>query len=267
MSRKIRTTLIYFLIYFVTICFPIACYSGSFYDDSSPIPKVLSEKTYLSTNLHADRGKGKLSTVNYQILGELIKWGTPVKIIEYYSNDNNTSNPSSSEYKLIDLNTKKEHRFVIYGKTLRHLTADDFFKKITTDDIESLKKKFEKLSDVDKYGINNGVAIEGMSKEGIYFALGAPPIFANQLSLDNSDLWRYWYSRRGEFQVSFDKNGKVNTITGTYPNKRDYRPTKTVAHERMDVEGKLKKLKELYDEKLISHEDYEKKKAEILSKL
>ena len=44
--------------------------------------EVTGRKMYLATNLHADRGLGTLNSVNYQVIGTLIPWGTRVNISE-----------------------------------------------------------------------------------------------------------------------------------------------------------------------------------------
>jgi len=233
--------------------------------------KVITERTYLATNLHADRGSGRLSSVNYQVIGTLIKWGTPVKIIMNYSYDDT----STEEYRLIDLSNNTDHMFTIHGRTLKYMTPVQYFDSITTEDLIALKNKVDQLSKIDKFAIEKGIVIEGMSKDAVLIAIGIPPIFANP-SPDRSNIWQYWHNRRNIFKVNFDNDGKVSSVTGRYPKTEQYVPLpnedekkdEITTSENQDVDNikqRLENLKKLYDEKLITKEDYERKKAEILS--
>ena len=205
----------------------------------------------------------------------MIKWGTPVKIIEIYSDND-------SEYRLIDLNKNIEHRFTFHHRTLKYQTSYQYFDAITTENLNELKMKIDQLSQIDKVGIDKGVVMEGMSKEGILIALGLPPIFVNP-SPYRSLTWNYWFNKRNRFKVSFDSNGKVSNTCGNYPYKQQYAPPpveklddSSIKTDQNDIDTKedqnddgikeqLESLKRLYEEKLISKEDYDRKKAEILS--
>jgi hypothetical protein len=222
--------------------------TGSLSTESFALERVITEKTFLSTNLHADRGKGALRSVNYQVMGTLIKWGTPVKIIMV----------DDRECKLIDLYKNIPHRFYFHRKTLKHQTPVQYFHSITTEDFNALKTKIDQLSQVDKAGIDKGIVMEGMSKEGVLIALGLPPIFVNP-SPDKSTIWHYWFNKRTTFKVIFDNDGKVSDISGYYPYKQAYVPS------TIDIKEKLEILRQLYEEELITKEDYERKKAETLS--
>jgi len=72
------------------------------------------------------------------------------------------------------------------------------------------KAKMQKLSAVDQEGIRTGRPQVGMSRDGVLFAMGRPPIHANP------DLkapeWRYWKNRFATEVVAFDAKGKVSAI-------------------------------------------------------
>lgn len=57
------------------------------------------------------------------------------------------------------------------------------------------------LSAIDRDGISRGVAQVGMTRQGVFFALGPPPIEATP-SLD-VPVWRYWRTRHTAFEVRF----------------------------------------------------------------
>jgi outer membrane protein assembly factor BamE (lipoprotein component of BamABCDE complex) len=75
---------------------------------------------------------------------------------------------------------------------------------------ECKTSKVKSLSAVDQEGIKQGVALKGMTREGVVLAMGIPPRHKTP-SLD-ADSWKYWVNRFGTMQVKFDKNGLVSEI-------------------------------------------------------
>ena len=151
-----------------------------------------------------------------------------------------------------------------------------YFDSISTEDLDTLKSSIDQFAQIDKVGIDKGIVMEGMSRNGVLIALGVPPVFVNP-SPGNSTTWHYWFNKRNRFKVLFDNEGKVNKISGKYPYRQQYVPDTSKKQEDLDIKEKqdndfgikekLEKLKKLYEEKLITKEDYESKKAEILSEL
>ena len=165
---------------------------------------------------------------------------------------------------MIDLSNNIEHSFNFHRRTLKYQTRYQYFDALTTEDLNDLKSTIEQLPQIDKTGIDKGIVMEGMSKKGVMVALGLPPIFSNP-SPDRSNIWHYWFKKKSQFKVSFNENAKVNGISGNYPYKQQYIPS----NEKDDdgIEEKLKSLKKLFEDELITKEDYESKKAELLSEL
>lgn len=58
--------------------------------------------------------------------------------------------------------------------------------------------------------IATGKALEGMTKQGVVYALGIPPRHVTP-SLD-ADTWKYWTNRYGTFNVEFNEKGIVSRI-------------------------------------------------------
>jgi hypothetical protein len=71
------------------------------------------------------------------------------------------------------------------------------------------KDKVAKLSKIDQEGIKAGVVKAGMSKEGVTFAIGYPPMHRTP-SLQ-SDVWTFWRNRWATMQVVFE-DGKVSRV-------------------------------------------------------
>jgi len=163
------------------------------------------EKYYLAYNLHADPSNNRLYSVNYQIPGNLLKWGTPVQIL----------NISDREIVFRDLDNNLKYHYYIHRRTLRATTLKKHFNRVFTKNIKALKAKVAHLSSIDKKGIEEGKVLLGMSKQGVIIAIGYPPEFATPNPM-KSNKWHYWYNRWTQFYVLFGKNGKVIDIIGHY---------------------------------------------------
>jgi hypothetical protein len=66
------------------------------------------------------------------------------------------------------------------------------------------------LSPVDRKGIQMGTALEGMTRQGVIYAMGYPPPHRTP-SLD-SERWIDWRNRFNTFAVVFDPSGLVMGI-------------------------------------------------------
>ncbi len=163
------------------------------------------EKYYLACNLHADPSNNRLYSVNYQVPGNLLKWGTPVQIL--------TASRKEIVFRNLDNNLK--YHYYIHKRTLRVTSLHKHFNRVFTKNIQQLKAKVASLSSVDKQGIEEGRVLIGMSKQGVIIAIGYPPEFATPNPM-HSNRWHYWYNRWSQFFVTFGKNGKVIDITGHY---------------------------------------------------
>ena len=72
--------------------------------------------------------------------------------------------------------------------------------------------------------IRQGKVMVGMTKEQVIMAVGYP--MANETKSLDEDLWRYWISSFGPYQVLWDSKGRVKEIAAdqlTY-NIIAYRP-------------------------------------------
>ncbi|HIJ78973.1 MAG: hypothetical protein OEY01_07870 [Desulfobulbaceae bacterium] len=185
--------------------------SSKYVGESVDSSEVIGKKMFLKTNLHADRGTGHLSSVNYQVIGKLIKWGSPVIISE-----EKVSDDALLDFVLKEIEANENHNFFFHGRTLRYETPYSYLKKILTEDPAELERTIAGLSAIDQQGIEKGIVLVGMSKIGVRVALGDPPVFANP-DPKTAVIWHYWYNKRGQFKVAFDEGGMVKEITGFYP--------------------------------------------------
>ena len=66
------------------------------------------------------------------------------------------------------------------------------------------------FSEIDQKGINNGEALNGISKEGIRVALGYPA--SHRTPPLEEDVWVYWRNRHQQIRVCFGDDGKVIAV-------------------------------------------------------
>lgn len=159
---------------------------------------VEGSKVFAITNLHADFGKARLYAMNYQV----------PRVI-----------PVCSEFtiedigkKAIELNFEGADWDFIWDKHTRKagMSLEENFKLFFAKSCDEASKKISKLSKVDQKGIKKGKPFVGMTKEGILFAMGRPPIHATP-SLESSS-WIYWTNKWLRDIIEFDDKGVVTKI-------------------------------------------------------
>ena len=149
---------------------------------------------FLQRNLHADENN-RTYTTNYQF-PTLIPMGTPVRI----------DSQNRKVVKFTRLDTNQQFTF-LKTKHLRESYEETQAKYFGSEDPTP---KIAELSEVDQQGISQGMALEGMTKEGVLYACGYPPDHKTP-SLD-SNQWRYWTTKMRTQLVFFDENGVVTRI-------------------------------------------------------
>jgi hypothetical protein len=160
---------------------------------------------YLACNLHPDGAKNTLSSINYQLDGGLLPWGTEVKVVA----------AGRRGVKMQDVKTNVTYDYQFHKRTVQAGAPDEHVRKILTRDINSVKNEINKLPALDQQGIKEGRVKKGMTRKGTLIALCPPPEFATPDPM-NADAWDYWYDRYRRFVVHFGANGKVEKTPG-YP--------------------------------------------------
>ncbi|WP_339724020.1 outer membrane protein assembly factor BamE [uncultured Paraglaciecola sp.] len=147
-------------------------------------------------NLHPDQKRKVLYALNYQLPSIL---------------------PMCAKVKIEDIG-KKEIEFVYQGITYRYLW-DKHTKKAGQSLEENFKQYFgtscedakvANLSQADQDGIKSGQPQVGMTKEGILFTMGRPPIHATPTLETNT--WMYWSNKWVRKAIDFDDKGVVTQI-------------------------------------------------------
>jgi hypothetical protein len=180
-----------------------------------PLKALLNKDHYLRTNLHVAPRNRYLSSVNYQVVGILVPWGTPVRV------ELKPGAVAGDEESIFLRNVKDNtlYPFFFHHRTAKYSSKHDYFTRIFADDPTVVQREVEQLSEVDREGIAKGIVLKGMSRKGVGIALGFPPEFVNP-DPDNAAAWHYWYDKDEKFSVLFGKDGLVEQVKGRYPPAR-----------------------------------------------
>lgn len=169
-----------------------------------PLQEMVGHYYFLGYNLHADHFAKKVSSVNYQIRGDLIPWGTEVRIMRV-----------TRDFLVFEHVAKRQqYRYIFHWKTKSEGPVLEHVKKVFLDKVDDLTKQVEAMNAIDKDGIYEGRAKLGMSREGVLIAIGYPPEFANPEALMTDRDWLYWSSRYFKMVVSFGRDGLVSRVSG-----------------------------------------------------
>jgi hypothetical protein len=154
------------------------------------------EKLVLLSNLHPDMNKQVVYTMNYQLP---------------------TMMPMCDEVTVVKQNKKK---FIFDWKGVQYTMIFDGHTKKTGIDFETALGDFfgkkcdsgvvAKMSEIDKKGIKRGMPLEGMTRQGILYAMGRPPRHVNP-DLE-AYTYMYWLNRFKRKAIEFDDNGIVENI-------------------------------------------------------
>lgn len=147
-------------------------------------------------NIHADDANDRLYAINYQ-MQKLIPMCSQFVIKDIGKKEIEISHNGTTYSYILDKYTRKA------GQSLKQN-----FNLFFGDKCDS--EKVKQLSEIDQKGIKKGRPIVGMTKEGVKYAMGLPPIHGTT-SLD-SNRWTYWVNRWARNIMEFDENGKLETI-------------------------------------------------------
>jgi hypothetical protein len=174
--------------------------------DILPLKRMEGHYYFLGYNLHADMLQNKVSSVNYQLQGALLPWGTEVRIIRFQRN----------HLLFEDVGKGKRYRYEFHYKTRRSVPLAEHLGRVFLENPDGLRRQLEGMSEIDRDGIYEGRVKLGMSRDAVLIAIGYPPEFANRQALMTDRDWTYWLSRFSKMVVGFGRDGRVNRITGDY---------------------------------------------------
>jgi hypothetical protein len=171
----------------VSICLSPLVHAGEFKE---------GDKLQTLTNLHPDMARRQLYTMNYQQDG-LIPVCSEVTVKKISGKE------MVFDYQGAEFTLEYEKHTKGAGVSFQAALETAFGPACD-------QAKISKLGQLDQEGIRSGKPRIGMTKDGIHFAMGRPPMHATP-SLDVS-YWLYWANRFGKTGIEFDDKGKVSLI-------------------------------------------------------
>ncbi len=145
---------------------------------------------YTLTNLHPDPVKHQLYSSNFQLPGALIPRCTAVKVVDV---------------------SKKRFVFTIKDVQYKY----DFNPRSNPEGLDANLKQYfakscdssaaSKLSGADQQGIRDGKPRVGMSKQGVIYAMGYPPVSPTTPDI-KAPVWKYFINRFNTMNLEFNGN-------------------------------------------------------------
>jgi hypothetical protein len=150
---------------------------------------------YTLVNLHPDNERSRLYAVNFQQRG-LIPVCSEVEFLGF--------GPKSFKFRVVS--TNREYEYVNHKAAAEPFPdhVSRFFGPVCPRD------EIESLSEIDRRGIREGRAIEGMSRRGVIFAMGHPPRHVNPDP--NAPSFMYWKNRFNRVEIQFGPDDIVMGI-------------------------------------------------------
>lgn len=155
------------------------------------------ETLVLKTNLHPDMAKRYLYTINYN-LDSLMPMCSEVKIVK------------KKKRSWLKFEWEGQVYVMEFDKHTSRSGAD--FDAVLNNyfGTECDEKTVAGMSEVDQKGIKAGLPYLGMTRQGIIYAMGRPPVHANpDLEAPSFTYWRNRFSRQ---IIHFDEQGVVSDI-------------------------------------------------------
>ncbi len=156
---------------------------------------VGTEDVVTRVNLHPDEVRTRLYAVNYQQAG-LIPLCTPVVLLELETD-------------------RMRFRVEETGRTYEYLNHKAAAERFRTNlarffGTDCPRDELDQLGELDQRGIRQGKALPGMTRRGVFLAMGPPPRHVNPTL--EADRWIYWRNRFNRIAVEFDVDGRVTGI-------------------------------------------------------
>ena len=157
---------------------------------------LIGTEAYAQFDLHPDRVRGRLYTVNYQLPDAIIPYCAKVQLLAM----------NRKVLKFREVDSGREFQYLLHrgaGEPIEASAAKAFASSCDV-------TKVSKLSKADQQGIKTGKIAKGMSKQGVYLTAGYPP--ANRTPNMDYNEWVYWKNRFDTMIVRFNDKGIVSEI-------------------------------------------------------
>jgi len=215
--------------------------------------KASKQKLYTAYNIWRVP-KSNMYCVNFKYGSKIIPAGTEVSNVKVIKDFENDRARDSDKYERAYIRFK----IVKEGKAIKIKYRRNWHTGKKIEDYKKMMFTTKTLSELTKgmtaneiRAIKAGVLVQCMSKRAVLVAYGPPP--EHYTPSLNSNRWRYWTFISDTKTVFFDKDGIL--IGGA-----------DVIFDSCDIKGKLIRLHDLLEKGLITQEQHDKKKADLLKK-
>jgi len=233
---------------------------------SFPQSKASKQKLYTAYNIwrvpHYLR-----NCVNYKHGSNIIPVGTEVSNVKVIKEviKGNSYKPYSGGFLGYD-RAFISYKIVKTGKTIRVKFNPKWHPGKTIEDYKEMMFTTKTFRELTKgmtaneiRAIKEGALVQGMSKRAVLVSYGPPP--EHRTSNLNSDTWIYWMNKMATKAVHFNNDNKlIGGADFISDSGADF------ISDNCDIKCKLIKLRDLLEEGLITQEEHDKKKADLLEK-
>jgi len=227
------------------------------------------QKLYTAYNIWLLRGFN-MKFINFKYGSEFIPAGTEVKGVKIVESSYDSMGGESSDpyvtFTRVDNN--KNHRLYYENRYHPNKSIEDYKDKTFTP--RNLSDLTQGFTENELTAISKGIVADGMSREAVLVSYGYPPEHRTSLQSDNT--WTYWLSKRKQKSLKFDDNGyTIDTgNAGTGKRIRTYSSataSQTQSRDTGNIVERLKVLEDLKNQGLITPEEHEQKRKELLKQL
>ncbi|MCK4838820.1 MAG: SHOCT domain-containing protein [Desulfobulbaceae bacterium] len=246
-----------------------------------------SQEFYTAYNLYAF-GR-KVHSINYKH-GTLIPIGTKIKSIymqswylskaiyfDAHKDSIRVGTPgemSSRNDNFLTFVTDDDNKYSYIFRYRFHpgRSFEGYFNKILS--TENFSQQTDGFNEEVIAAIRKGVVIEGMTREQVIMSMGYPP--EHRTSRLDSPEWLYWMTKQQTNKICFNFEG-ITLVCGSDPKAKStttfssttssLSKTSPVNPQSQDIKSRFDVLNNLLETGMISQEDYNQKKEEILKDL
>jgi hypothetical protein len=231
------------------------------------------QKLYTAYNIWLQPGHN-MEFINFKNSRAFIPAGTEVKMLflERRLADISTSGAANPYIDFTRADNRRSHRIYFDSRYHPKKSIDDYLKMtFTPKPLEELTKGF---TEDEMKAISRGEVIDGMSREAVLVSYGYPP--EHRTKHRSQNVWTYWISKKEQKKIEFDPNGfTVNTgVAASSKTQRSLGPAvapqaaqPATTRSPDDVKERIKVLNDMMSQGLITQEEYDSKRKELLGQL
>lgn len=225
-------------------------------------------KLYTAYNIWTG-GDYSIEYINFKSRPEFIPAGTEIKSLRHQTSIGigvDVDDPKSISFTRTDNN--KSYRLFFEERYHPGKSPDEYKNlTLTTKNYAELTNGF---TECEQSAIKKGKVVDGMRREAVLVSYGYPP--EHSTGNLSEKTWTYYIKRTRKQLVKFDDNGLTYNTEGDFSCKQvasaisNSTPVTQTTNPN-DIKERIKVLNELKSQGVISSEEYDAKRKELLSQL